>query len=186
MILPIYLYGSEVLRTKASIVDLTSQKIREEISKLVNDMIETMSHADGVGLAAPQVGKLIRLIVVDGTPIADSFPELENFRRVLINPIVLEESTQEVEYNEGCLSIPDINAGVLRPEKIKIKYFNQNFEEVQEELEGFCCRIVQHELDHLDGVLFVDKTAPIRKKMVSARLNNIRAGKVKTSYKTIN
>lgn len=183
MTLPIYLFGSEVLREVAAPADLTGERAKEEISALVTDMKETMSKADGVGLAAPQVGKLLRVLVVDGSPIADVYPELEGFSRSMINPQIVWESEALAEYNEGCLSIPDVHADIKRPSSIKVSYINENFEQVEELLEGFSCRIVQHEIDHLNGVLFVDKAAPIRRKMLSGRLNNIKSGKIRTHYK---
>ena len=185
MVLPIYVFGSEVLREKAVEVDVDLPGAKEEMIKLVGDMFETMYQADGVGLAAPQIGWLIRVLIVDGSPLADDdLPELKGFKRAMINPVVLEESEEEVEYSEGCLSIPDIHVGVVRPEKIKISYLNENLERKEEFLEGFACRMVQHEMDHLDGVLFVDKIAPIRKKMIQAKLNNIKSGKKRAGYKT--
>ncbi|OJV22769.1 MAG: peptide deformylase [Bacteroidetes bacterium 41-46] len=184
MILPIYIYGSEVLRERASDFDISAPDAAGTISKLVSDMFETMYQADGVGLAAPQVGKSIRVLVVDGAPLADDMPELKNFKRAMINPVVLEESEETIEYNEGCLSIPDINAGVVRPKKIRVEYLDENLFKREEELDNFACRMVQHEIDHLNGVLFTDLCAPIRKKMLQSRLSNIMNGKVKTHYKT--
>jgi peptide deformylase len=184
MILPIYIYGSEVLRERAVDFDISAQDAAETISKLVSDMFETMNHADGVGLAAPQVGKSIRVLVVDGEPLADDMPYLKGFRRAMINPVLLEESEETIEYNEGCLSIPDINAGVVRPRRIKIEYLDEKLIKREELLEDFACRMVQHEIDHLNGVLFTDLCAPIRKKMIQSKLNNIMNGKVKTHYKT--
>ena len=143
----------------------------------------TMYLADGVGLAAPQVGKSIRVLVVDGAPLADDMPELKDFKRAMINPVVLEESEETIEYNEGCLSIPDINAGVVRPRRITVEYYDQNFDKRREELDNFACRMVQHEIDHLNGILFTDLCAPIRRKMLQSKLGNIMNGKVKTHYK---
>ncbi|MDD3300250.1 MAG: peptide deformylase [Bacteroidales bacterium] len=183
MILPIYVYGAEVLRQKAVDVDLSEPGIKEDIAKLVSDMWETMEKADGVGFAAPQIGRSIRLLIVDGSMLSEDVPELENFKRTIINPVLLEESKEMSEYSEGCLSIPDIHADVQRPKKIKIKYVNDSFQEVTEEFDNFACRMVQHEMDHLDGILFTDRTAPIRKKMLQSKLNGIKAGKVRTSYK---
>ena len=186
MVLPIYVFGSEVLREKALAVDITLSGVKDELKKLIEDMFETMYQADGVGLAAPQIGKLIRVVIVDGSPLEDDdLPELKDFKRTMINPVVVEESEEEVEYSEGCLSVPEIHAGVVRPEKIKVSYMDENLEKKEETFEGFACRMVQHELDHLDGILFVDKIAPIRKKMVQSKLNNIKSGKKRVGYKTI-
>ncbi len=184
MILPIYIYGSEVLRERAADFDLKAPDAAGVISKLIPDMFETMYQADGVGLAAPQVGKSIRVLVVDGAPLAEDMPELKDFKRAMINPVVLEESEEKIEYNEGCLSIPDINAGVVRPKRIRVEYMDENLIKREETLDNFACRMVQHEIDHLNGVLFTDLCAPIRKKMLQSRLSNIMNGKVKTHYKT--
>jgi peptide deformylase len=184
MILPIYIYGSEVLRERAADFDLNAPDASGIIAKLIPDMFETMYQADGVGLAAPQVGKSIRVLVVDGAPLADDMPELKDFKRAMINPVVLEESEETIEYNEGCLSIPDINAGVVRPKTIRVEYLDENLTKREETLDNFACRMVQHEIDHLNGVLFTDLCAPIRKKMLQSRLSNIMNGKVKTHYKT--
>lgn len=184
MILPIYIYGSEVLRERAADFDLNAPDASGIIANLIPDMFETMYQADGVGLAAPQVGKSIRVLVVDGAPLADDIPELKDFKRAMINPVVLEESEETIEYNEGCLSIPDINAGVVRPKTIRVEYLDENLIKREETLDNFACRMVQHEIDHLNGVLFTDLCAPIRKKMLQSRLSNIMNGKVKTHYKT--
>jgi peptide deformylase len=184
MTLPIFLYGSDILRERATEADLSDPAVREELTKLINDMKETMEKADGVGLAAPQVGKLYRLLVANGSPIEDVYPELAGFKRVVINPVIKDESERQAEYNEGCLSIPDVHADIKRPAAMTVTYFNENFEPVEERLEGFACRIIQHEMDHLDGVLFVDRAAPIRKKMISSRLGSIKSGKIKTHYRT--
>ena len=183
MILPIYIYGSEVLRERAGEFDLSAPDAAEVIARLIPDMFETMYLADGVGLAATQVGKSIRVLVVDGAPLADDMPELKDFKRAMINPVVLEESEETIEYNEGCLSIPDINAGVVRPRRITVEYYDQNFDKRREELDNFACRMVQHEIDHLNGILFTDLCAPIRRKMLQSKLGNIMNGKVKTHYK---
>ena len=183
MILPIYVYGSEVLREVAADVDVEKTD-RAELRKYIDDMFETMKHADGVGLAAPQVGDSRRILVVDGNDIADVYPYLKGFRRAMINPEVLEESEETADYSEGCLSVPDIHCNVVRPKKIKVRYYDADLNVVEEELDEFACRMVQHEMDHLDGHLFVDRVAPIRRKMIAAKLHNIAKGKARTAYKT--
>lgn len=183
MILPIYIYGAEVLRERAAEVDLTVPGVAEEIKTLIADMWETMEGADGVGLAAPQVGKSIRVLIVDGTLLSEDLPELKDFKRAMINPVLLEESRETIEYNEGCLSIPDVNAVVERPKIIKISYYNQDLIKIEETLDNFACRMVQHEMDHLNGILFTDRAAPIRRKMLQSKLNGIKAGKSKPSYR---
>lgn len=183
MILPIYVYGSEVLREVAEEVDVEKAD-KEELRKYIDDMFETMKHADGVGLAAPQVGDSRRILVVDGNDIADVYPYLKGFRRAMINPEVLEESDETADYSEGCLSVPDIHCNVVRPKKMKVRYYDADLKVVEEELDEFACRMVQHEMDHLDGHLFVDRVAPIRRKMIAAKLHNIAKGKARTTYKT--
>ncbi len=182
MILPIYIYGSGVLREQAAEVDLNNT---EGLPELIENMYQTMRESDGVGIAAPQVGKSIRLLIVDGADLAEDMPELEGFKRVMINPVLLWESEGTCEYSEGCLSVPNIHADVTRPEKIRVKYYNEKYEQVEEEFGGFACRMVQHEMDHLDGRLFVDHVSQIRKKMIQSKLNNIAAGKVRTHYKIV-
>jgi len=181
MILPIYLYGQNVLRENAQDADITK---KEELTKLIQDMWETLAKADGCGLAAPQVGVSLRLFIVDGTVVADTYDYLKDFKRVMINPEILEESEESCTYSEGCLSVPGIYAEVKRPSRIKVRYYNENFEQVTEEFDKFGARIVQHEYQHLDGGLFVDSIAPIRKKMITKKLLGISKGHVSTHYKT--
>lgn len=181
MIQPIYLYGSEVLRAKAEEADLNN---KEEIAQLVADLKDTLKVADGCGLAAPQIGVSKRVVIVDGTVMADIYDYLADFRRVLINPEIIEESPRKCEYSEGCLSIPGVYADVTRAESITVRYYNENLEEVTEKFDKFGCRMVQHELSHLDGVVFTDLVAPIRKKIISKKLLNIAHGKVSAHYKT--
>ena len=147
-------------------------------------MKETLEGADGCGLAAPQVGVGLRVLIVDGTGLSDTYDYLKDFKRTMINPVVLEESSELREYSEGCLSVPGIYADVKRPARIKVEYYDENLNKVTEELDKFACRMVQHELDHLDGNLFVDRVAPIRRKMIAKKLTNIAKGKVGTHYKT--
>lgn len=181
MIMPIYLYGSQVLREESVEADLND---REAISKLVADMKETLKASDGCGLAAPQVGVNRRILIVDGTDMADVYDYLKDFRRTMINPVVVGESEETCEYSEGCLSVPGIYAEVTRPSVIKVSYYDEDMKQVTEEFKGFACRMVQHELDHLDGNLFVDRVSPIRRKMISRRLQNISKGNVSTRYKS--
>lgn len=181
MILPIYLYGSDVLRVENVDADLSRA---DEISGLISDMKETLKSADGCGLAAPQVGVNKRILIVDGRDLVESYPELKDFTRTMINPVVLEESETQCDYSEGCLSIPGIYAEVRRPESIRVEYYDESLQKVVEQFDGFACRMIQHELDHLDGNLFVDKVSPIRRKMISRKLQNISKGAVSARYKT--
>lgn len=180
MIYPIYLYGSQVLRKVAEDAD-PGQK--EELSKLIADMIETMHHADGCGLAAPQIGVSKRILVVDGNDLADRFPALKGFHREMINPVFTFESEETSEYSEGCLSIPNVDADIVRPARIKVRYINADFQEVEEEFDEFAARMIQHEMDHLNGVVFTDRATPIRKKMLAGKLFNISKGKTNPAYR---
>lgn len=181
MILPIYLYGSEKLRNENVEADLND---KEGLSGLISDMKETLKVADGCGLAAPQVGVNLRVLIVDGTDLTETYSYLKDFRRTMINPVVIEESDETCEFSEGCLSVPGIYAEVRRPSKIKVEYYDENFEKVVEEFDRFACRMVQHELSHLDGSLFVDEVSPIRRKMIARKLQAIAKGSVQTRYKS--
>ena len=179
MIQPIYLYGSEVLRLVASPVDLDN---KEEIAKLITDLKDTLARSEGCGLAAPQIGVSKRVFVVDGDVMADVYPYLKGFWRTMINPVILEESGSRCEYNEGCLSVPGIYADVLRPESVKMEYYDENLEKKVEVFDKFACRMILHEFSHLEGVVFTDLIAPIRRKMLAKKLSNISRGKVGTAY----
>ena len=179
MIQPIYLFGSEVLRRQAAPVD-PAQK--ESIKALVTDLWDTLAHSEGCGLAAPQIGVSSRVLVVDGDVMSDVYDYLAGFRRTMINPVVVEESDAQCEYNEGCLSVPGIYADVRRPSEVKVEYLDENFEPRTEVFDKFAARMIQHEMSHLDGVLFTDLVAPIRRKMIAKKLLNISHGKVGTRY----
>ena len=181
MILPIYLYGADVLRKENVEADLND---KEGILKLIEDMKETLKLADGCGLAAPQVGVNKRIVIVDGRDLSDTYEYLHDFVRIMINPVVIEESEETCEFSEGCLSVPGVYAEVIRPSKIKVEYYNENFEKVVEEFDRFGCRMVQHELSHLEGNLFVDNIPPIRRKMIARKLQSISKGSVQTRYKS--
>lgn len=181
MILPIYLYGSDKLRNENVEADLQD---KEGLTRLIADMKETLLAADGCGLAAPQVGVNLRVVIVDGSDLSDTYDYLKDFRRVMINPVVLEESEDKCEFSEGCLSVPGIYAEVTRPSRIKVEYYDENFEKVVEEFDRFACRMVQHELSHLEGNLFVDNVSQIRRKMIARKLQAISKGSVQTRYKS--
>ncbi len=183
MILPIYLYGSEVLRGRAQEVDLATAN-KEKLQAFLNDMHETMHNADGCGIAAPQVGVAERILVVDGNDLADNYPYLKGFVRKMINPVFTYKSDKISEYTEGCLSIPGVDADIKRPKSVTVKYFDENLEEKEETFDDFAARMVQHEMDHLDGVLFTDKAAPIRRKILAKHLAKIARGLARTAYKT--
>ena len=181
MILPIYLYGAEVLRNENVEADLND---KEGILKLIENMQETLKVADGCGLAAPQVGVNKRIVIVDGRELSDTYDYLQDFVRIMINPVVLEESEETCEYSEGCLSVPGVYAEVVRPSRIKVEYYNEKFEKVVDEFDRFACRMVQHELSHLEGNLFVDNISPIRRKMIARKLQAFSKGSVQTRYKS--
>ena len=179
MIQPIYLYGSEVLRKVAEPANL-SQK--DKVATLVTDLWDTLRKSEGCGLAAPQIGVSLRVFVVDGDVMADVYPYLKGFKRVFVNPVILEESAEQCEYNEGCLSVPGIYADVRRPESVTIEYYDADLNRQCEKFDKFACRMILHEFSHLDGVLFTDLVAPIRRKMIAKKLMNIAHGKVGTAY----
>jgi peptide deformylase len=193
MILPIVAYGDPVLRKMGVDID----KDYPNLQQLIADMFDTMNNALGVGLAAPQVGRAIRLFIVDTKPFAerdeddeddDEFtPEertqLEEFKRVFINARIVDESGEEWAFNEGCLSIPKIREDVMRKPKLRIKYVDENFKEHDEVHEGLIARVIQHEYDHIEGKLFTDKISPLRRRMIQGKLNDISKGKVQIGYK---
>ncbi|HHJ10988.1 MAG TPA: peptide deformylase [Bacteroidetes bacterium] len=181
MIYPVVVYGHPVLRKIA-------REIPEDFSgieEFVANMFETMYVSEGVGLAAPQVGQSVRFFVVDATPYAEDEPSLENFKKVFINPEITERFGDIVSFNEGCLSIPNIREDVNRKKAIKIRYQNLEGEWLEEEYDGIASRIIQHEFDHLNGVLFTDLVSPLRKKLLRGKLRAISKGKFKASYRTI-
>lgn len=179
MILPIYTYGTAVLRKVAEPIDKDYPGLKE----LISNMYETMYHADGVGLAAPQIGKAIRLLIIDLAPFKEDDPELGSFQITMINPEMLEFGDSKVPAEEGCLSIPGIYESVMRSEKIKIKYLDEDFNEHIADFEGYKARVVQHEYDHLEGNLFTDKVSPIRRQLLKSKLTNIVKGKASARYK---
>lgn len=180
MIYPIYLYGSPVLRGECQDIE----KEYPELGKLVSDMFDTMYAAEGVGLAAPQIGKGIRLFVVDASVFAKQDPSAAGYKRAFINAEIIEESDEEILMNEGCLSLPGIHEDVYRPEKITIRYLDENFMEHVDQLEGWTARIVQHEYDHVDGYVFTDRLSPLRKTLLRNKLTALSKGKCDASYRT--
>jgi len=179
MNLPIYLYGHPVLRKKSVDIGPDYPGIKE----LISDMFDTMYKADGVGLAAPQIGKNINLVVIDASPLAKDDPSLKDFKRTFINPKITFNTESKITVEEGCLSIPDIHENVSRPVDLTVEYLNENFEPVSERFTDYQAVVMQHEFDHLQGIMFVDKISPLRRRMLQNRLNSISKGKVSTSYK---
>lgn len=193
MILPIVVYGDPVLRK----VCVNIEKDHAGLEKLIADMFDTMNNASGVGLAAPQIGKAIRLFIVDTHPFVDSDDEedddeftkeereqLEKFKRIFINARMIEEVGEEWKFNEGCLSIPKIREDVSRNEEITLEYYDANFKKHTETFNGLIARVIQHEYDHIEGKLFTDKISPLRRKLISGKLTDISKGKIGADYKT--
>src|SRR5690606_5207461 len=183
MILPIVAYGDPVLRKRGEDIDKDFPKLQE----LIDNMWETMYSASGVGLAAPQIGRGIRLFVVDASGFVDEDEEdeegLESFKKVVINHEIIDEDGEEWAFDEGCLSIPDVREDVVRHERIRIKYFDRDFNEHEEVYDGLKARVIQHEYDHIEGILFTDYLSPLRKRIIKGKLNNISKGKVSVNYK---
>ncbi|MDQ2656983.1 MAG: peptide deformylase [Bacteroidota bacterium] len=177
MIYPIVMYGDPVLRQRAKNIDTGT-----DIKQLVEDMFETLEAANGIGLAAPQIGKPIRLFVVDGTAIEDE-PGMENFRMVFVNAEVIEEAGTPWEFEEGCLSIPNIRERISRKEQLRIRYFDENWNSFEETFDGMKARIIQHEYDHIEGKMFVDYLTPLKKRLLKGKLSDISKGKVDTEYR---
>ncbi|WP_455499139.1 peptide deformylase [Coprobacter sp.] len=179
MFLPIYLYGQPVLRKVSTDISVDYP----DLKKLIEDMFETMEKSDGVGLAAPQVGLDIRVLVINLDALSETFPEYKDYRKAMINARIIEVSGDKVTREEGCLSLPGIHEPVIRQEKIKITYMDENFVEHTEEFEGYVARVIQHEYDHLEGKMFIDHLSPIRKQLIKSKLNSILKGKVNCGYR---
>ncbi len=181
MFLPIYQYGHPVLRKLSVDID----ENYNDLHKLIADLYDTMSKSDGIGLAAPQVGKNIRLFVVDGSGIADDYPEVADFKRTFINAHITETSNETMETSEGCLSLPGISEKVARPKEIHIKYVDENFLAHDEVISGYAAVIVQHEYDHLDGKVFIDHIGPLRKRLLKSKLTSISKGTTPVKYRVV-
>ncbi|MFD1002627.1 peptide deformylase [Ohtaekwangia kribbensis] len=179
MIYPIVMYGDPVLRQRAKDIEQGT-----DLKMLIDDMFETMHGASGIGLAAPQIGKSIRLFVVDGTVLEDE-EGMENFKKAFVNPEILEEVGTPWEFEEGCLSIPNIRENVSRKERLKIRYYDENWNLHEEEYDGMKARIIQHEYDHIEGKLFVDYLPALKKRLLKGKLADISKGKVDTEYRII-
>jgi len=186
MILPIVAYGNPVLKKEAKEIDKDYPKLDE----LIANMYETMYGAFGVGLAAPQIGLSIRLFLVDTEPFAEDEDlseqerkQMKSFKKTFINAEILDEEGDEWAFNEGCLSIPDVREDVFRKPKIKIQYQDENFDTHVEEYEGLIARVIQHEYDHIEGILFTDKLSSFKKRLIKGKLTNISKGKIKVDYK---
>ena len=179
MILPIYTYGQPVLRKVAEDIDADYP----ELKQLVENMYETNERADGVGLAAPQIGLPIRVVIVDLRPLAEDMPEYADFKRAYINGYIVEEEGETILMDEGCLSLPGIHEKVPRAERVHVQYVDENFVEHDEWVDGFLARVIQHEFDHLEGKVFTDRISPLRRQMNKGKFNALLTGKVRCDYK---
>ncbi|MCD8281755.1 MAG: peptide deformylase [Prevotella sp.] len=179
MILPIYIYGSQVLRN-------VSQDIAPDypdLNTFISDMWDTLYESDGIGLAAPQVGRDVRIVVIDLNEISDRYPEYKDFRQVFINGHIIEFGDETESSEEGCLSLPGIHENVVRPTRIRVKYCDEQFAEHDEWIGGYLARVIQHEFDHLEGVVFADRISPLRKQLVRGKLKALTQGRVKCGYR---
>ncbi|MDC0584533.1 peptide deformylase [Bacteroidales bacterium] len=179
MILPIYVVGQPVLKKVAKDFEIGD----DSVTKIIDDMHETMYNADGIGLAGPQVGLSKRIFVIDASPMGDDEPTLKDFKKVFLNAKITERTGESELIQEGCLSLPEIREEVPRLEHIKIEYYDENWNHKIEEYDGFAARVIQHEYDHLDGVLFVDKLSPLKRRLLKSRLVAISKGKIATNYR---
>ncbi len=179
MILPIYTYGQPVLRKVAEDIDADYP----ELKQLVENMFETNERADGVGLAAPQIGLPIRVVIVDLRPLAEDMPEYAEFKRAYINGYIVDEEGETIVMDEGCLSLPGIHEKVPRAERVRVQYVDENFVEHDEWVDGFLARVLQHEFDHLEGKVFTDRISPLRRQMNKGKFNALLTGKVRCDYK---
>ena len=179
MILPIYIYGQPVLRKVAQDIAPDYPNLKE----LIANMFETMDNAEGVGLAAPQIGLPIRVVVINLDVLSDEFPEFKGFRKAYINPHILETSGELEDMEEGCLSLPGIHENVKRAGKIHVTYLDEDLQPHDEMVEGYLARVMQHEFDHLDGKMFIDRISTLRKQMIRGKLGSMLKGKVRCAYR---
>lgn len=180
MVYPIVVYGDPVLRKKAQDLEKNT-----DVKVLVQDMFETMYAANGIGLAAPQIGKGIRLFVVDGTSLDEEEEDMSTFKKAFLNAQILKEEGTPWEFEEGCLSIPNIRENISRPETVRIRYYDEDWNLKEEEYSGVKARIIQHEYDHIEGKLFIDYLSPLKKRMLKGKLTDISKGDVKTEYRIL-
>lgn len=181
MILPIYTYGQPVLRKEAQ--DITPDY--PELKTLIANMWETLAESEGIGLAAPQIGLDIRLVIIDLDPLKEDFPEYENFKHAYINAHIVEyDDTEKDSSEEGCLSLPAIHEKVVRPTRIRVQYMDEDFNEHDEWIDGYLARVMQHEFDHLDGKMFIDRISPLRKQLIKSKLKSLLQGRFRCGYRT--
>lgn len=182
MILPIYIYGQPVLRKVSE--DITPEY--EGLKELISNMYETLAASEGIGLAAPQIGKNIRVVIIDLDVISEDLPEYKGFRKTYINPHIIEvdEDSEKKTMEEGCLSLPGIHEKVVRPSRIHVKYMDEDFNPHDEWVEGYLARVMQHEFDHLDAKMFIDHISPLRKQLIKSKLKALLQGRYRCSYRT--
>jgi len=181
MILPIYIYGQPVLRKVSE--DITADY--PDLKQLISDMWETLADSEGIGLAAPQIGRDIRLVVIDLNPLAEDMPEYKDFRQVYINAHIVEyDESKTTSSEEGCLSLPAIHEKVTRPARIRVQWTDENFQPHDEWVEGYLARVMQHEFDHLDGKMFIDHVSPLRRQLIMGKLKALIQGRYRCGYKT--
>ncbi len=181
MILPIYIYGQPVLRKVAEDIPVDYPDLKQFIA----DMYETMDESDGIGLAAPQVGKSVRVVVIDLNVLSEDLPEYKGFRKAFINPHILEYDDSETSSSEeGCLSLPAIHEKVTRPTRIHVQWLDEDLQPHDEWVEGYLARVMQHEFDHLEGKMFVDRVSPLRRQLISGKLKALTQGRYRCGYKT--
>ena len=181
MVLPIYIYGQPVLRKVAE--DITPDY--PQLKELIADMWETLAESEGIGLAAPQIGKSIRVVVIDLDVLSDDMPEYKDFRRVFINAHIVEKDDSATDTSEeGCLSLPAIHEKVVRPKRIHVQWMDEEFQPHDEWIEGYLARVMQHEFDHLEGHMFIDHISPLRKQLIKGKLKALTLGRYRCGYKT--
>lgn len=182
MILPIYTYGQPVLRKVAEDIDAGYP----DLKVLIENMWETLAQSEGIGLAAPQIGKAIRVVLIDLDPLSEDFPEYKGFKKVYINAHIIEfdEDSKKESSQEGCLSLPAIHENVVRPTRIHVEYDDEDFNHHDEWVEGYLARVMQHEFDHLEGQMFIDRLSPLRKQLIKSKLKSLLKGQFRCGYKT--
>jgi len=181
VVLPIYIYGQPVLRKVAEDIPTDFP----DLDKFLQDMWDTLAESDGIGLAAPQVGRSIRVVVIDLDPLAEDMPEYKDFRRAYINPHIIEYDDSETDsLEEGCLSLPAIHEKVTRPKRIRVQWLDEQLQAHDEWVEGYLARVMQHEFDHLDGKVFVDRVSPLRKQLIKSKLKALLQGRFRCGYRT--
>lgn len=182
MILPIYVYGEPILRKIAKEVDMENT----DFQQLSQDLFETMYHAQGVGLAGPQIGKSLRIFVIDSAPFQESYPKAQMFKSAFVNPVITKTWGEDFVFAEGCLSLPQLSEDVVRKSNIHIEYYDETGQFHEADFDNIVARIIQHEYDHLDGKVFVDHLSSIKRMVLKRQLADIARGKVHASYKTVN